>query len=171
MQIIGLSHPPGLELHLWTLKNAKELERNGYLLWKTRPTLYPQPSALSTLGLKLCVNKKSSCHYMYEGTQLGVDNIETCIQKVSIQQRAHGSVHWGSGRSHPLDQVGETGAQSKHQNPARRPSSPFPELIQRFRQLLPSPTHRPTMGTQRIGPSFLPTLTADLLVSNGLREL
>lgn len=37
----------------------------------------------------------------------------------------------------PFSSSTGTGAQSKHQDPARRPPSPFPELTQEFRQLIP----------------------------------
>lgn len=48
----------------------------------------------------------------------------------------------------------------------------LPRLTRGFKQLLPlPPTHRPTMELKEWRPSFLPSWTTGLLVSNGLREL
>lgn len=86
-----------------TLENAEGLVGDGYLLWKPSAPCVLSSLLSGPLGLKLCVDKESSCHCMYEGTQLGVGSIEHCIQKDSVQPRGLGSVHLESGRSHPLD--------------------------------------------------------------------
>lgn len=131
-----------------TLENAKGQEGDSYLLRKPGATL-PASSASSALCC-LALGPRSVC-----GQRAAVTvcvKAPSCRQAASraasrrtVSSRANvGWFPWGLERPHPLDQVGETGAQSKHQDPARRPPSPFLKLIQGFRHFSLPPSHPPT---------------------------